>query len=334
MRKPISTRVNEASNTIPGFKSIYEDLKKSFLLNGLSQNTLANYCRKIADISLHFNKLPEFISAQDTQDYLSNLIQSAKGTSQSEFKHTVYGMRYYFKMIGKELQVKLPQIKKEKRLPVVLSKQECKLLFELTKNHKHRMILMFIYSAGLRVSELINIKWSELDVDRMTILIKRSKGNKDRYVPFSEQLLDNLTPYTNGDCRSEYIFSGGGANQKMSKSGIRFLMSQAVKRIKINKEGICLHTLRHSFATHLLEDGLDIFSIKELLGHSRIETTLVYLHVVDQVNIKKTSPLDTLLGKNENYDPEKFKQKLKQISIKRRLIESDFCDQLNLFGND
>ena len=334
MPRQISIRVNEASEKIPGFSLILEELKKSMLVNGLSHNTLVNYSRKLADLSLHFNKLPEYISEEELRDYLSVLILRAKSVSQSEFKHMIYGIRYYFKMTGLTMNVKLPPIKNDKRLPVVLSKQECKVLFSVTKNFKHRIILKFIYSGGLRVGELINIKWSHLDADRMTVLIKRSKGNKDRYVPLSENLLGDLVAYMAIGNKSQYVFSGGCIDKKMSASGIRFLMRKAVKRTGISKEGVCLHTLRHSFATHLLEDGLDIISIKELLGHSRLETTLVYLHVVDQPKHKKISPLDTLLGTREESVNIKLKEKFHELSIKRNLYLRSSDGQLNLFQGE
>jgi integrase/recombinase XerD len=114
----------------------------------------------------------------------------------------------------------------------------------------------------------------------MTIHIKRSKGRKDRYVPLAKNIIEPFVQYMSGLQKSEYIFFGDDNRDKMSHTGIMFLLKQAVRRIGINKTGVCLHTLRHIYATHLLEDGLDIISIKELLGHECIQTTLVYLQIV------------------------------------------------------
>lgn len=316
---------------IPDFKTRINELKENMKVNGLSDNTFENYGRKLAEISLYFNKLPDEITENELRIYLSQLIDGAKSASLSEFKHTVYGMRYYFKMIGKESQVKLPKIKHESRLPTVLSKEECKLLFSLTNNHKHRIILLFIYAAGLRVSELVNLKWSCIDTDRMSVLIKRSKGNKDRYVPLADNLLADLVKYISGNRKSDYIFTAPLTNKKMSASGIRFLMRQAVKRAGIVKEGVCLHTLRHSFATHLLEDGLDLVSIKELLGHSRIDTTLVYLHVCNRTTLKKTSPLDSLYSRPDNDELSNNKEKFKSLVMDRQKEREKPLLQLNLF---
>lgn len=331
MRQTNLKKVTIAALRVQNFNVRIKELKQNMAVNGISDNTFVNYSRKLAEISLYFNKLPELISEGEFRIYLSHLIDRAKSASLSEFKHTVYSMRYYFKMIGKESHVKLPKIKKEKKLPTVLSKEECKLLFSLTKNHKHRIILMFIYSAGLRVSELSNLKWSCVDTDRMTILIKRSKGNKDRYVPLADNLLSDLVKFISGNVRSQYVFTGSNTHKKISRSGIRFLMRQAVKRAGIRKEGVCLHTLRHSFATHLLEDGLDIISIKELLGHSRLETTLVYLHVNDQTRRKKTSPLDSLFNKPANKELIKNKERLKTLFTNRNVETVSSKGQLNLF---
>jgi len=332
MQKRISTKFAEASQKIEGFSKIMEEVKKNMLIDGLSASTQENYCRKLAAIALHFQKLPENITEDELRNYLSGLLKNAEVPSRSGFKHAVYSIRYYFKRSGRKTDLKLPQIKHEKRLPMVLSKQECKTLFALTKNFKHRMILMFLYAFGLRVSELIRLKWIHLDVHRMTLFIKRSKGNKDRYLPFSEYLLGDMITYMKMANSSPYVFNGKPGQAYMSASGIRFLMQSAVKRAGIKKDGVCLHTLRHSFATHLLEDGLDIISIKELLGHSRIETTLVYLHVVDLVNQKKVSPLDTLLGKRDSEEMIRLKEKYQEVLRKKNFEEAQVNGQLTLFG--
>jgi integrase/recombinase XerD len=326
-----TTKVQLARSLVNGFSERLNQLEQWVLLNRLSRHTFVNYSRKIAELSMHFNKLLEHISEVEMRQYLAGLISGAKSLSQSEFKHTVYGMRFYFRMLGMEMQVELPQIKKEKRLPVVLSKEECKELIVCTKNFKHRLILMFIYAGGLRVSELVNLKWSDVDVNRMMLHIKLSKGNKDRYVPLAVYLLEDIVKYISGGIKSKYVFNGGLKNDRMSTSGIRFLMRSAVKRAGIRKEGICLHTLRHSYATHLLEDGLDIISIKELLGHARIETTLVYLHVADYSRRKKNSPLDTLMDLKENEQYCKYKEKYHELAAKTNYETGQKSNQLSMF---
>ena len=331
MRNNIETKLEIACREISGYLQATQMLEQYILINGLSEATFSSYSRKLTDLALYFNKLPEHISEEELREYLTVLIQQAKSNSKTEFKHTVYSMRFYFKMLGKPMTVSLPKIKEDKNLPVVLSKQECLSLIELTKNFKHRLILMFIYGAGLRVRELTNLKWSDINVNRMMIHIKKSKGRRDRYVPLAKSIVADFVQYMLGFNRSEYVFFGPNAIGKMSHSGIRFLLSQAIKRSGINKTGICLHTLRHSYATHLLEDGLDIISIKELLGHERIETTLVYLHVANYTRHQKMSPLDTLYGDVSEEDIDKYKEKYTELSTLKnsRIITNE--NQLNLF---
>jgi site-specific recombinase XerD len=331
MAKIILKITDLAVKEIQGFENLLAELNETMTVNGISRLTFREYSRRLAAISLYYNKLPENMNDDELRSYLSHLINSDKNHSLSIFKHTVYSLRYYYKLKGMASQIKLPHIKHERKLPVVLSKDECKLIFSLTKNHKHKTILMLVYSAGLRVSELINLKWSNIDADRMMLLIKRSKGNKDRYVPLSEVIMNELLMYLPLHKNSEYVFISTQNREKMSTTGIRFLMQQAVKRAKIIKEGVCLHTLRHSYATHLLEDGHDIFSIKELLGHSRIETTLVYLHVYNHSSIKKASPLDKLYEKPNPLMLNKTKEKFKNYLREKKIEKTHEKTQMTLF---
>lgn len=334
MKNKIETKLQMACRQIPNYLQAMELLKQYVLINGMSEATLSSYTRKLTDLALYFNKLPQHITEDELRKYLAVLIQQAKSNSKTEFKHTVYSMRFYFKMLGKPMTVSLPIIKEDKNLPVVLSKQECLSLIELTKNFKHRLILMFIYGAGLRVRELTNLKWSDINVNRMMIHIKQSKGRRDRYVPLAKNIVVDVVYYMFGFNKSEYVFNGTDCNKKMSHSGIRFLLRQALTRAGINKTGVCLHTLRHSYATHLLEDGLDIISIKELLGHERIETTLVYLHVANYTRHQKMSPLDSLLGDVTEDDLNKYKEKYTELSVLKnsRIVINE--NQLNLFDEE
>jgi site-specific recombinase XerD len=155
-------------------------------------------------------------------------------------------------------------------------------------------MLKLIYSAGLRLGELANLKIGDIDWLRMLIHIRRGKGRKDRYVCLSKYILSDMKLYLQMEKPFLYLFNNSKGN-KLGQSTISKIMQRAVKKAGISKEGVCLHTLRHSFATHLLEEGLDIISIKELLGHEKLHTTMVYLHVTDyRSELKKRSPLDQL----------------------------------------
>lgn len=327
----VSTKLYYANEKVMGFKEKIEILRTWMIINDLSNNTITNYIRKLADLALYFNKVPEQINQIELSDYFKELITMSAGNSKSSFKHTVYGLKIYFKALGLETTIRLPKIKDENKLPIVLSKSECLQLFNASKNFKHRLILMMMYSGGLRVSELVALNWNDIDVHRMTIHIKQSKGKKDRYVPLSNFILNDLLEYMKHNTQRKYVFYGKEDGIPMGKSGVRFLLQSALRHSGVTKQGVCLHTLRHSYATHLLEDGLDIVSIKELLGHSKIETTLVYLHIVDCQKHKKSSPLDSLM--NYKYDSqiedskENFLELLKKVSFNER----NFNSQLRLF---
>jgi site-specific recombinase XerD len=258
---------------------------------------LSNYARKLAQLSLHFGKLPQHISEKELNKYLASLARLSKSPSLSDFKFTVYGLRYCYRLLGmNDKVVQLPKIKRDKKLPVVLNHQECKAIFNAPDLLKHRVLLSFIYSAGLRAREVSKMKLSDIDSGRMMIHIRQSKYNKDRYVPLSPLMLEGLRKYYYACRPVDYLFNGNEPGSPLSVRGMQWVLRAAVKKCNLQK-GITLHTLRHSYATHLLEFGMDIVTIKELLGHSSINTTLVYLHVAKPNRSNLFSPLDRLYKK-------------------------------------
>jgi integrase/recombinase XerD len=206
----------------------------------------------------------------------------------------VYGLRYYFRLIGQtQRAVNLPSLKKEAKLPVILNRSELKELFTAPALLKHRIVLTLIYSAGLRGQEVINLKISDIDFERKTIHIRQSKYNKDRIVPLSDYISRGLKKYLAAEHPHVYLFNGKEPDGRYSVKGLSWVMREALKKTSIQKE-VCLHSLRHSYATHLLEDGVNIVTVKELLGHSQISTTIIYLHVARLSVVTAHSPLDTL----------------------------------------
>lgn len=189
--------------------------------------------------------------------------------------------------------VKLPSLKKDARLPDILNKAELKKLFVTPTLLKHRILLMLIYSAGLRSSELINLKIADIDFERSSIHIRRSKYNKDRIVPLSLYMAVGLQKYLALEQPLTWLFNGNLLGSTYSSKAIARVMREAVKEAGIAKS-VTVHSLRHSYATHLIEDGLNIITVKDLLGHSKIETTMVYLHIAQCPLIQAHSPLDTL----------------------------------------
>jgi len=298
LRKKSFTVVDQACHEIRGFRNLYEQLDDKVRLSGHSLSTLKNYARKLAQMSLHFGKLPQYIEQKQIDKYLASLARQSKSPSLSDFKFAVYGLRYCYRLLGmNDKIVHLPNIKHENKLPVVLNHEECKALFKAPELLKHRVLLSLMYSAGLRAREASRLKLGDIDSGRMMIHIRRSKYNKDRYVPLSPMILDGLRKYYYACRPVEYLFNGHESESQLSVRGMQWALREAVKKCKLQKR-ITLHTLRHSYATHLLEYGMDIVTIKELLGHERIETTLIYLHVAKPNRSNIFSPLDRLYHKD------------------------------------
>ena len=298
LRKRTFTIVEQACHEISGFKKLYEELQDKILLSGQSKSTLTNYGRKVAQVCLHFGKLPQHISEKEINRYLASVARQSKTPSLSDFKFYVHGLRYCYRLLGmNEKALQLPKIREPQKLPVVLNHHECIAIFKAPELLKHRVLLSLIYSAGLRAGEASRLKIADIDSGRMMIHIRQSKFNKDRYVPLSPLILQGLRKYYYACQPVEYLFNGNSAGSPLSIKGMQWALREAVKKCKLQK-GISLHTLRHSYATHLLEEGMDIVSIKELLGHERIQTTMVYLHVAKPNRTNLFSPFDRLYDKD------------------------------------
>jgi len=285
--------IDRAKNEVTGFSSMYEKLEQKVVLGGLSNSTLLNYGRCIAKISLHFKCVATHLEEEQINGYLQHLLMGDK-PSKSYFKHTVYGLRFLFRIHDLEDRIiKLPSLKNETKLPVVLSPSECKLIFKSGRILKHRVLLSFIYSAGLRLLEVRNLKIRDVDFDRMMIHIRQTKYKKDRYVPLSPSIAKGVKKYMEAYNPKVYLFNGKSVGSQLSAKGVQWPMREAVKTAKIKKQA-SIHTLRHSYATHLLELGMDVDTLRKLLGHANLSTTLVYLHVARLNNSNQFSPFDKL----------------------------------------
>jgi site-specific recombinase XerD len=276
---------------------VYHKLKRSIELSGKSQSTLTNYTRCLAHMSLYFKCSPLELDEEQVLDYLHVLKSQHKTPSDSFFKHTVYGLRYAYRIFGmKEMRVMLPTIERPNKLPVVLSLNEVKQLLRTPKLLKHRLVLAMLYGCGLRCFELRNLQLKDLDFDRKMLHIRQGKGRKDRYVPLSQIQIRGLRKYIEAENPTIWCFNGNdrkGNPAQLSAMGVQWIVREARKHSGIQKE-ITTHSLRHTYATHLLEMGLDIMSVKDLLGHADIQTTLIYLHVAQLGRQKPFSPLDKL----------------------------------------
>ncbi len=285
--------VDLAKREVIGFTPMYQKLEQKVILGGLSNSTLLNYGRCIAKISLHFKTPAIALEEEQINGYLQFLLTKSK-PSRSYFKHTVYGLRLLYRIHDLEDRIiKLPTLKRQNKLPVVLSVKECKLLFKSGRILKHRVLLSLVYSAGLRSQELRNLKISDIDSDRMTIHIRQTKYNKDRYVPLSKLIIEGLRNYMLAYHPKVYLFNGQTVGSQLSPRGVQWTMKESLKHSGINKPAT-IHTLRHSYATHLLEMGMDIDTLSKLLGHAHVTTTLIYLHVARLKSSDKFSPFDII----------------------------------------
>lgn len=287
------TLIEKAKREIPDFAEHFAKFEQQMVIGGYSSSTLFNYSRSVARISLHFKKSLLNLDTEEVNQYLFLLAKEKKASS-TYFKHAVYGLRFFFRLYDLEDRaIKLPTISNDRKLPSVFSRNELKRLFAAPQRLKQRVILSLIYSAGLRVSEVCALKITDIDSGRMQIKVRNSKGNKDRYVILSDKILIGLRKYVASNKPKVYLFNGKEKGKPLGHSAVQQSFRLAMKVAKINKDA-CVHTLRHTYATHLLEDGVDIVTIKELLGHSNIETTMMYLHVAKIGKANAHSPFDTL----------------------------------------
>lgn len=271
---------------------------------GRAPSTCKSYTRHLSMLALHYDCLPTELDEDQITDYLHLLQHKHNTPSDSYFKHTVYGLRMLCKVEGiKPADIGLPSIKKSKRLPSVLSKAEMWALINAPDLLKHKILLALLYGCGLRCREARSVRLQDLDYDRKMLHVVLGKGKKDRYVPLSDHLIRGLRKYIEAENPTTWLFNGqpldngkgGDFDSGYSQKGVQWAVKSAVKKTGILKD-VTTHTLRHTFATHLLEDGMDIMTLKDLLGHDRIETTLIYLHIAQSGRRKPFSPLDTLFA--------------------------------------
>jgi len=251
-------------------------------------------------MALHFKCLPTALHTEQVKDYLYLLQQRSKTPSQTYFKHTVYGLRFLLKGEGLPYDfLQLPSIAKSKKLPVVLSRQEFWAMLTSAQLLKHRILIGLLYGCGLRCLEVRSLRLRDLDFDRKLLHVVQSKGNKDRYVPLSVHLIRGIQTYLAAEKPDDYLFGGKPiiteADNRYSQRGVQWAVKTVAKQAGIRKE-VHTHMLRHSYATHLLEDGVNILAVQKLLGHERIETTLEYLHICQIPEQLPQSPLDNVFA--------------------------------------
>ena len=285
---------------MPSFSVQYKKLHRSVVISGKSQSTLTNYARCLAHMAMYFQSDLLELDDDSILDYLHHLKKKQKTPSDSFFKHTVYGLRYLYRICEKESsKVILPSIERPKKYPVVLSEQEVKALLNAPTLLRHRLIIGLLYGCGLRNHELCKLKITDLDLERQMLHVREGKGRKDRYVPLCHILVRGVKKYLEAEHPVEFLFNGKsrtGAYVAMSARGVQWAIREARRNSGIKKQ-VTAHCLRHTYATHLLEMGTDIVTLKELLGHAHIDTTMEYLHVARIGRSSAFSPLEKLYEK-------------------------------------
>lgn len=259
-------------------------------------SSVKNYCSAVQyflKIASHKYSDPEEISQDDIQKFIFWKIEKHNISASHQTIILSSIIKFYKLLYDKEINLRhLYPKRKEIKLPKFLTKSEIRKLLESTENIKHKAILTTIYSCGLRLSELLELKISDIKATDSILVIRQGKGKKDRIVNLSPKLIELLRKYYTAYHPKVYLFEGQ-QKEKYSKRSVQQVLKNALEKANIDSPAT-VHTLRHSYATHLLENGTDIRIIKELLGHNDIKTTEIYTHITDLSKRKVISPLDLL----------------------------------------
>lgn len=257
-----------------------------------SENTQSNYISQVTSFLFRFEK--EYREPKEIPTEKIKLWILEKDSPNTR-NHRLCAIKSFYEMtVGMPCKIdKIPFSKKDKKLPIVLSQDEIQRMFDVCENKKHKVILALLYSCSLRVSELINLKWSHIDRSRMIINIIQAKGKKDRQVGLNDKLIVLLTDYWNDYHPKEYILNGQFSLQYSDRS-VGEVVKQLATKARINNKRIYTHLLRHTSATHLVENGVDIALIQKLLGHQSPKTTSLYTHISYNHISKIQSPLSQI----------------------------------------
>jgi site-specific recombinase XerD len=267
-----------------------EDLR----IRNYAPTTVACYIRSVAEFAQHFNKPPDQLGPEEIRAWQLFLLNE-KRVKLSTYIQAVCALRFFYQnTLHRRIEIdRIPLPRYEKKLPVILSKAEVKALLEAPKNLKHRAMLATMYGAGLRVSEVASLRMSDLDRERRVIWVRGGKGHKDRQVMLAEPLRDLLAAYWRWKRPTNWLFPGRNPDFPIATKSVFRACQKAAQKAGIRKP-IHPHSLRHAFATHLLDEGVNLLVIQTLLGHAHLKTTARYLHLSDSVVRSTRSPLETL----------------------------------------
>ena len=292
-----NTIYSEACTRVAGFQQMGEEFIRKLVINNKAKSTHENYLRQMSKLALFYNRTPLELEIGELEEYLYLLIQKDTD-SLSSFKHLVYGLRKLYQLFDKEeLHLALPSIKRPNKLPVVLSKQEVKRLLKASERILEKVMFALTYDTGMRIDELVNLLISNVDLDRGQVHVRQSKNKKDRYITMSTHAIRGVKKHLTLNDPKDYLFeSPVRKGMPISKTRIRTLLKEAVEKAGIKKD-VCVHTLRHTYATHQLEAGQNIMVLKESLGHADIRTTLIYLQIAQLDPVRKFGCMEPLYEK-------------------------------------
>ena len=261
-------------------------------LRRFSPHTQKGYVNAVRGLAKFYHRSPDTLSREEVQDYLLYLERDRK-VAWGSTKVAVCAFRFFFGVTvqNPEMRLAIPARKTQRRLPEVLSREEVMRIINGVSNLKHRVLLMTTYSGGLRVSEVVSLKLSDLDFSRMTIRVELGKGAKDRYTLLSRRLVKELEEYIKHRRITHWLFPSYKEGVHVNVTAAQQVYAKARMKAQVS-HGSGIHTLRHCFATHLLEDGVDIATIQKLMGHRQISTTARYLHLTAEGFHRVDSPLD------------------------------------------
>ena len=267
-----------------------EDLQ----IRNYSPSTVRCYVRSVADFAKYFDRSPDLLGSEEIRSWQLYLLRD-KGVNISSYIQSVCGLRFFYtNTLNRKVEIeRIPLPRSEKKLPVILSKDEVKALLEAPRNLGHRAILATMYGGGLRVSEVSNLKVGDIDGARKVIWIRGGKGNKDRQVMLSAPLREVLAAYFRWKRPTDWFFPGENPGRPIAPTTVFRACRNAARKAGIAKP-VHPHSLRHAFATHLLEDGVNLLVIRDLLGHRNLKTTERYLHLADTAIRSTRSPLELL----------------------------------------
>lgn len=271
-----------------------QQMEKDMVLRGMADATREAYLAAVTGLARFYRRAPDQIADTEVQAYLLHLLQERQ-RAWSTVNIAVHGLRFFYHVTLKRdrTQFTIPHRKRQVHLPEILSREDVHRLLAATPNRKYRMALSVAYSAGLRVSEVVHLKVTDLDSVRMTIRIEQGKGAKDRYTVLSSRLLEHLRQYWRASHPRPWLFPGRHPDRPLDASAVQRAYMRAKRQAGITKRG-GVHGLRHAFATHLLEARVDLHTIQRLLGHTTITTTQTYLHLTRPTTAVEGTPVDLL----------------------------------------